>query len=232
MRVKIFSDGSNISEILETYKNNPMVSGFTTNPSLMKKSGVKDYLSFIKEVTDQVKDLPISFEIFADDYQEMKSQIMKLSNISPNIYVKVPVMNTKGVPTYELIKEMSDLKIKLNITAVFTEEQIDNVLNSLNSDTESVISIFSGRIADTGVNPSPIIEYALGKRDSTKHEILWASTREVYNIFEADRIGCDIITVTPDLIKKLNLSNKDLTEYSRETVQMFFDDAKNAGYKL
>jgi len=231
MKIKIYADGSKLDQILSLY-NSKVVSGFTTNPSLMKKAGVTDYLTFVKEVTDVIKDLPISFEIFADDYIGMKEQILKLSSISDNIYVKVPITNTKGESTYQICKEMSDLGIKLNVTAIFTKDQIDNLYKSLNPNVESVISIFAGRIADTGVNPVPLVEYAIQNKVSEKHEVLWASTREVYSIYEADRIGCDIITVTPDLIDKLSLGGKDLNEYSLETVLMFFNDAKNAGYIL
>jgi transaldolase len=232
MKIKIYADGSKLEQILDSYQNNKKVTGFTTNPSLMKKAGVTDYLPFVKEVTSKVTDLPISFEIFADEYEEMKEQILKLSSIASNIYVKVPITNTKGEPTYKLCKEMSDLGIKLNVTAIFTQEQIDNLNQSLNPDVDAVISIFAGRIADTGINPVPLMEYAINNKKSDKHEILWASTREVYSIYEADRIGCDIITVTPDLIDKLSLGGKDLNEYSLETVLMFFNDAKNAGYTL
>lgn len=232
MKIKIFADGSKLEQILDSYQNNKIVTGFTTNPSLMKKAGVVDYLSFVKDVTDKIKDLPISFEIFADDYDEMKNQIIKLSSIASNIYVKVPITNTKGEPTYDLCKEMSDLGIKLNVTAVFTIDQINNLNKCLNPNTNSVISIFAGRISDTGVDPIPLVEYAIRNKTSKNHEILWASTRDVYSIYVANKIGCDIITVTPDLISKLNLKNKNLSEYSLETVQMFFDDAKNAGYTL
>ena len=232
MKIKIYADGSKIEQILDIYNNNKKVTGFTTNPSLMRKAGVTDYLNFVKEVTEKVADLPISFEIFADEYEEMRDQILLLSKISENIFVKVPITNTKGEPTYKLCKEMSDLGIKLNVTAIFTQEQIDNLYEALNPDVETVISIFAGRIADTGVNPVPTMEYAIKNKRSSKHEVLWASTREVFSIYEADRIGCDIITVTPDLIDKLSLGNKNLSEYSLETVLMFYNDAKNAGYTL
>lgn len=232
MKIKIYADGSKIEQILNIYENNTDVTGFTTNPSLMRKAGVSDYLNFVNEVTNKIKDMPISFEIFADEYEEMKKQILTLSKISDNIFVKVPITNTKGEPTYKLCKEMSDLGIKLNVTAIFTREQIDSLYEALNPETEAVISIFAGRIADTGVDPVPTMKYAIENKRSVKHEVLWASTREVYSIYEAERIGCDIITVTPDLIDKLSLGNKDLTEYSLETVLMFYNDAKNAGYTL
>jgi transaldolase len=232
MNIKIFADGSKIEQILDLYQNNKNVKGFTTNPSLMKKADVKDYLSFVKNITSQITDMPISFEIFADDYDNMKSQILKLSSIAKNIYVKVPITNTKGDPSYNLVKEMSDMGIKLNVTAIFTKEQLDNLNLSLNPDTDSVISIFAGRIADTGINPSDIMKYAVNSKMSAKHEILWASTREVYSIYEADKIGCDIITVVPEMIEKLSLGGKDLAQYSLETIQMFYDDAKSSNYSL
>lgn len=232
MKIKIYSDGSNFDQMVEIYKTNNLISGFTTNPSLMKKAGVKNYLNFVTEITQAIKDLPISFEIFADEYVEMKEQIFKLSSISHNIYVKVPVSNTKGEPTYELCREMSDLGIKLNVTAVFTKDQIDKLNEYLNPNIDSIISIFCGRIADTGIDPATFIKYALKTKKSDKHKILWASTREVYNIYEADKIGCDIITISPELINKLSLFGKDLNEYSIETVRMFYNDAMSLNYKL
>lgn len=229
MKIKLYADTSNLDQMLSLYRSKK-VSGFTTNPTLMKEACVTDYLGFVKLACDAITDMPISFEIFADDYESMKEQVLKLSNMANNIYVKIPVMNTKGEPSYKLIKEVSDLGIKVNVTAVFTYSQVDELYKVLNADTPSIVSIFAGRIADTGVNPTTLIKYAMS--GSKKHEVLWASTREIYNVYEADTIDCDIITVSPDIIEKLSLSGKDLTEYSLETVKMFYNDATSAGYNL
>jgi transaldolase len=229
--IKIYADGANVKDMIHLYESNKEIRGFTTNPTLMRSAGVSDYVSFIKECLYNIKDLPISFEVFLDDNEGMYDQAMKLSSFGDNVFVKIPVMNTKGEPTYELINQLSERSVKLNITAIFTIEQIANVINAVSNDVPNVISIFAGRISDTGKNPEKQIEYAKNeKKDSS--EVLWASPRSVYNYYEAMRCGCDIITMTPDLIKKLSLKDKDLTEYSLETVKMFFNDAQSAGYVL
>ena len=231
MNIKIFADGSNIKEIFDLYENNKLVKGFTTNPSLMKKAGVTDYESFIKEVTSKIKDLSISFEVFADDEKEMIYQANKIASFSENIHVKIPITNTKGQYTLNVIKSLVKDNVKVNITAVFTQSQINLLKTILPNNKNNIVSIFAGRISDTGRNPIPYITYA---QTALKNqcEILWASTRHVYNIYEAEQANCDIITVTPDQIKKLSLKDKDLSEYSLETVQMFYDDATSSGLVL
>ena len=231
MNIKIFADGSNIKEIFDLYENNKLVKGFTTNPSLMKKAGVTDYESFIKEVTSKIKDLSISFEVFADDEKEMIYQANKIASFSENIHVKIPITNTKGQYTLNVIESLVKDNVKVNVTAVFTQSQINLLKTILPNNKNNIVSIFAGRISDTGRNPIPYITYAQTVLKN-QCEILWASTRHVYNIYEAEQANCDIITVTPDQIKKLSLKDKDLSEYSLETVQMFYDDATSSGLIL
>lgn len=231
MKIKIFADGSNIKEIFDLYENNKLVKGFTTNPSLMKKAGVTNYIDFIKQVTSKIKDLSISFEVFADDEKEMINQAKKIASFGKNIHVKIPITNTKGEYTLDVIESLIEEDIKVNVTAVFTETQIDLLKSVLPNNKNNIVSIFAGRISDTGRNPIPYIEYTQ-KVLKNNCEILWASTRHVYNIYEAEQVNCDIITVTPDQIKKLSLKNKDLSEYSLETVKMFYDDATSSGLIL
>jgi transaldolase len=231
MKIEIYADGSDLNEIISIYRNNKWVSGFTTNPTLMKKANVTNYKEFVKNVTDKIKDLPISFEVFADEIDEMEKQAKLLSNYGSNIYVKIPVTNTKEQSTKYLIQKLLNENIKVNITAVFTKEQIDELIPFMLSETNVILSIFAGRIADTGVDPKPIMKYALDKV-SKNVKVLWASPREVYNMYEADRLGCHIITVTSDILCKLKLENKNLSAYSLETVKMFYDDAKSSGYEL
>jgi transaldolase len=201
----------------------------------MKKAGIVKYIPFIKEITSKISDLPFSFEIFADELLEMEYQIQKITEYGENIYVKVPITNTKSQSTVGLIEKMSNRGIKINVTAVFTKSQTDNILKKLSHiKTPSIISIFAGRIADTGINPCPLVsDVSLAiKQKNTSIKTLWASTRTVYNVYEAEQSGCDIITVTPDILPKLKLKNKNLDEFSLETVKMFYNDAKNAGYAL
>lgn len=233
MNIKIYADGSNINEIFELYENNKLVKGFTTNPSLMKKAGVTNYEKFIKEVTSKIKDLSISFEVFADDYHGMLYQAQKIASFGENIHVKIPIVNTLGESTHDLIYKLTENNVKVNITAVFTLDQLLLLRSVLPAppNKKNIVSVFAGRIADTGRNPIDTIQLAqVLLKDQC--EILWASTREVYNIYEANRVGCDIITVTPDQIKKLSLQNKDLNEYSIETVKMFYNDAQSSGLQL
>lgn len=234
---QLYADTSKISEIFDLYENNRLVTGFTTNPSLMRKAGITDYTGFIKEVTSKIADLPLSFEIFADEAQEMEYQIEKLAGFAENIYVKVPVMNTRGMSTVPLVEKMTNKGIKLNVTAVFDDFQIKDLFDrGFNNSTPTIISIFAGRIADTGKDPSIKMHLAGLRRHTTeKHnvKILWASVREVYNIYEARNCRCDIITVTPDVIDKyIKSQNKNLIQFSRETVEMFYTDAKSSGLTL
>ncbi len=232
MRLKIFSDGADINDMLKAY-NSKSVSGFTTNPTLMKKSGITDYMAFAKEALMNITDMPISFEVFSDELDEMEQQAYKLRDLGDNVYVKIPVTNTKSVPTYDLIKKLTSQNVKVNVTAIFTEEQIKNVSESIVNGTPSVISIFAGRIANAGIDPEPIMQFAVDlTKDNPEKEILWASPREALNIIQAERCGCDIITVTPDILKAMDTFGKDLEEFSLETVKMFYDDACSAGFKI
>ena len=209
------------------------IDGFTTNPTLMAKAGVKDYLDFAKNVLSKVKKKSISFEVFSDDLDEMYKQALILRDLGENVSVKIPVTNTKGMPIYSLIERLSNEGVKLNVTAVFTQAQIQSIYDVLNPEINSIISIFSGRIANAGIDPEPIVKFAVDLCIKyEKIEILWASPREVFNLVQAERCGCHIITMTPNLIKSTKDLGKDLDEYSLETVKMFYDDAAKSGFKL
>ena len=233
-KIKIFADGADYKSIID-FNKKFFVKGLTTNPSLMKKSGISDYTKFAKKVLEKVKVKPISFEVFADDINEMYQQAKIISTWGKNVYVKIPVTNSKGIGCYDLIKKLSNEKIKLNITAIFTNYQAKKVINSLNKNTKSIISIFAGRIADTGINPDLLIVQSLKFlkiKKNIKCEILWASTREIYSIIQAEKLGCHIITVPNNILSKINLIGKDLNKYSLETIKDFYRDAVSAGYKI
>ena len=230
--IKLFADGADKQGILDMYKN-PRINGFTTNPTLMRKAGITDYVTFAKEILDEITDKPVSFEVFADEYKEMEQQALKISKWGENVYVKIPVMNTKMVPSYELIRHLSLKGVKINITAIMTLEQVRLVSESVIGGPSCFVSVFAGRIADTGVDPVPLMRQALKiLKIAPNAELLWASPREVLNVYQAESIGCPIITATNDILKKLNLKAKDLTEFSQETVQMFYQDAQASGFKL
>ena len=230
--IKLFADGADKQGILEMY-NNPSIDGFTTNPTLMRKAGITDYVTFAKEILDEITDKPVSFEVFADEYKEMEQQALKISKWGENVYVKIPVMNTKMMPSYELIRHLSLKGVKINITAIMTLEQVRMVSESVIGGPSCFVSVFAGRIADTGVDPVPLMRQALKiLKIAPNAELLWASPREVLNVYQAESIGCPIITATNDILKKLNLKAKDLTEFSQETVQMFYQDAQASGFKL
>lgn len=232
LKVQIYADGADKKDMLELYKN-PLVKGFTTNPSLMKKAGVSDYKTFALELLKEIPDRGISFEVFADELSEMEKQALEINSWGKNVYVKIPVTNTKKQSTAPIISNLSAKGVKLNITAIFTLDQVRDIVLALKGEAPAIISVFAGRIADTGRNPIPIMKACSSICKLRKNsELLWASTRELYNIFEADESGCDIITVTPDVIKKLNLVGKGMDEYSLETVKMFYDDATKAGFKI
>jgi len=232
MNVKLFADGADKNGMLEMYKN-PYINGFTTNPTLMKIAGITDYVSFSKEILTEIRDKPVSFEVFADELDDMERQALEIASWAENVYVKIPVTNTKNESTGNLIKSLSDKGVKLNVTAIFSIEQVKTVASSLNPNYSSFVSVFAGRIADTGHDPVPYMKKALTILESnSKAELLWASPREVFNVYQADEIGCHIITATNSILKKLNLFDKNLEEYSLETVKMFYDDAKNAGYNI
>ena len=229
---KIFADGAMLSEIAELNKNS-LIEGFTTNPSLMRKAGVDNYTKFSKEVLNIIGNKPISFEVFADEFNEMKKQAEIITKWGQNVYVKIPIMNSKGAYSFDLIKELSKEGIKLNITAILKYDQVKKLFNVINKDTGTIVSIFAGRIADTGVDPISIMSDSINLfKEYESCEILWASPREVLNFYQAKEIGCHIITVTKDIINKLSLKGKDLESYSRETVETFYKDALSAGYSI
>ena len=231
--VKIYADGADLAQIKQVYSEG-LVEGFTTNPTLMRKAGVTNYLEFATEVLAEIKGMPISFEVFSDDFDEMYVQANKLAALGENVYVKIPITNTKGEFSADLFKRLDHDGVQMNITAVFSITQIKNLLKSLNSENSHIISVFAGRVADTGEDPVRLMKTALEliKNHSPLLELLWASPREVLNVYQADQIGCDIITITPDLINKLKLNGKDVEDYSLETVKMFYRDAQEAGYTL
>jgi len=232
LKIKIFADGANVNEIRKLNAEQ-WVQGFTTNPTLMKEAGVVGYKSFALEVLSEVKQKPISFEVFADEFDEMEKQAKEISLWGKNIYVKIPVTNTKGESSKNLIKRLSDSGVKMNVTAVFTVEQTQEIVESFHPETANIVSVFAGRIADSGIDPIPIMQDCLSTiKSKPKTELLWASPREVLNLIQANEIGCHIITITGDLLKKTKLIGKNLEEYSRETVEMFFNDASAAGYKI
>lgn len=232
LKTKIFADGADLKGILALV-NDPIVKGFTTNPSLMRKDGVTDYEKFACTLLEAVPDKPISFEVFADDMKEMEAQAHKIASWGSNVYVKIPVTNTKGEFTGPLISRLSHSGIALNVTAILTLDQVLQVTNALCVDTPAVVSVFAGRIADTGVDPIPLMTDSVEiMKSKPKAELLWASSRELLNIFQADAIGCHIITVTHDMLKKLSLIGKDLKAYSLETVLMFYKDAAAAGFTI
>jgi len=231
IKTKIFADGADLNSMLELNKLS-YIKGLTTNPTLMKKAGIHNYETFAKNVLENVKEKTVSFEVFSDNHDEMYAQAKKISSWGKNAFAKIPICNTEKKYSYDLIKKLSDENVKLNITAIMTKEQIDNVYNSLNKNTESYVSIFAGRIADTGVDPEKIITYAVKKNKIFNSEIIWASTRELLNIFQCAKLGCDIITVTPEIIGKLKNLGKNLEECSVDTVKMFYNDAKSVGYKI
>ena len=230
-KIKIFADGADLISIRKL-NSKRYISGFTTNPTLMKKSGIKDYKKFALNVLKFVKTKPISFEVFADNLNLMKQQAREISTWGKNVYVKIPVTNSKGVKTTSIIKTLSEEGINLNITALFTKRQIKETVNSLDKNTKSIISIFSGRIADAGVNPENIIKYSLKVAKKKKIEVLWASTRETYNIFEAQKIKCHIITVPHIILNKFGLIGMDLKKLSLATVKSFLNDSIKAGFKI
>ena len=232
MKVKIFADGADRAGI-ERLAADPGISGFTTNPTLMRQAGIVDYESFAHEILEIVTDRPISFEVFSDDLGEMERQALQIATWGSNVNVKIPVTNTKGERTDVLLKRLVEAGTRVNVTALFTVEQVEWVASALANGPDCFVSVFAGRIADAGIDPLPIMKSALEVLHSYgNQELIWASPREVLNIVQADEIGCDIITVTHDLLKKLPGIGKDLDQFSLETVQMFYNDASAAGYSL
>ena len=232
LRVKLFADGAEKQSMLELYAN-PLIRGFTTNPTLMRKANITDYEAFARDILAAITDRPISFEVFADEFDEMERQARLINRWGPNVYVKIPVTNTRRESACPLIHQLSHDGIQVNVTAMLTSDQVCGVVEALAEGAPANVSMFAGRIADTGVDPVPIMAHAVRLlRPHPQIELIWASPRELLNVFQADAIGCHIITATTDILKKLSLVGKDLAEYSLETVKMFADDAAKSGFRL
>jgi transaldolase len=233
LKVKIFADGANLDSMIETYRKQPFVKGFTTNPTLMRKAGITDYEAFARQVVAAIPDRPISFEVFSDDFAEMERQASHIASWGKNVYVKIPVSNTAGESAAPLVKRLADAGVKLNVTALMTLEQVHAISQALAGGPAACISVFAGRIADSGRDPLPIMRASLDMMaPHPQLELIWASPREALNIIQAHEIGCHIITVTNDLIAKTHLFGKDLREFSIDTVKMFRNDAVAAGFTL
>jgi len=232
LKIKIFADGADKAGMLEMYGKS-YISGFTTNPTLMRKAGISDFEGFARDILQNIRDRPISVEVFADDFVEMDKQARRITQWGDNVYVKVPVTNTKGETANPLIQRLSADGVKLNVTAMMTTEQVRATAKALTDGAPSVVSVFAGRIADTGRDPLPLMKEALEIiKPQSQIELIWASPRELLNVFQADEIGCHIITVTNDILAKLANVGKDLDEYSLETVKMFHTDANKAGFSI
>lgn len=232
LRVKLFADGADKTAMLEMYAN-PLIQGFTTNPTLMRKAGISDYQAFARDILSAIRDRPISFEVFADEFGEMERQARLISGWGANVYVKIPVTNTKGESSCDLIERLAGEGVKLNVTALLTLKQVRDVRDALAGGPPSCISVFAGRVADTGRDPVPMMAAAIElMRPHPQMELIWASPRELLNVFQADALGCHIITATTDILKKLALVGKDLAAYSLDTVKMFHEDARASGFAL
>lgn len=232
LKVKLFADGADLNGMLQMYAK-PWIRGFTTNPTLMRKAGISDYETFARQVLQAIPDRPISFEVFADDFDEMERQGRKIAAWGDNVYVKVPITNTKAESAAPLARKLAAAGVKLNVTALLTLEQVCEISAALAGGPPACVSVFAGRIADTGVDPLPLMRRALEiLAPHPNIELIWASPRELLNIIQADEIGCHIITVTNDILNKTALLGKDLAEYSLETVQMFYRDATASGFTL
>lgn len=232
LKIKLFQDGAELNSMIEA-KRRGLVSGFTTNPTLMRKAGISDYKSFASKVIAEIPDLPISFEVFSDDFETMEREAREIASWGGNTYIKIPITNTKGESAGPLIRKLSRENFSLNVTAMLTIDQVEIVAAEANPTARTIVSMFAGRIADTGVDPIPVMSKAL---DLLKHlpraELLWASPREVLNVVQAEACGCHIITATPDIISKIAVLGRDLRQYSLETVRMFYEDARAAGFRL
>lgn len=232
LRVKLFADGADLSTI-RRLASDPLIKGFTTNPTLMRRAQVHDYSAFAKDLLEIVPDRPISFEVFSDDFLEMEQQALEIASWGHNVYVKIPVTDTRGTSAGPLIQRLVRAGVQVNVTAVLTVEQVTRVAECLSEDVASCVSVFAGRIADTSMDPIPVVAEAVRIVQPLSHtEIIWASPRELLNVFQADEVGCHIITATADVLAKLSLVDKDLTQYSLDTVKMFRDDAVAAGYSI
>lgn len=231
-RIKVFADGADLATILQLAED-PFFKGFTTNPSLMWKAGLTDYTAFASRLLERISDRPISFEVFADEPDEMQRQALLIASWGENVYVKIPVTTTQGVSTAPLARKLSAAGVKLNVTAVMTLAQVEATTNALRDGAPSLVSVFAGRVADAGVDPVPLMRDAVQiLEEAPSSELLWASPREVLNLVQAEQVGCHVITMTYDLLSKLPLLGKDLAEFSLETVRMFHHDAESAGFRL
>jgi transaldolase len=232
LSVKIFADGADLAGMLALYRQ-PYIKGFTTNPTLMRKAGITDYRGFAREVLQAIPDRPISFEVFSDEFDEMERQARAIAGWGDNVYVKIPVTNTRGESAAPLVTRLSHAGVKLNVTALLPLEQVREIVGAVAGGAPACISVFAGRMADTGVDPVPMMAEAVALlRAAPNAELIWASPRELLNIFQADEIGCHIITVTHDILKKLSLVGRDLADYSLDTVKMFHGDAVAAGFAI
>jgi transaldolase len=232
LKVKVFADGADRESMLESYAN-PLVSGFTTNPTLMRRAGVSDYVGFAKDILKEIPDRDISFEVFSDEFEDMERQAREIATWGENVYVKIPVSNTKGETSYDLVNRLSHEGVKVNITAIFVLDQVRKVAEAVDGGAPCCVSVFAGRIADAGIDYMPAMRESVAiLKPNPNAELIWASPREVFNVVEADSIGCHIITCTSDIIKKLPTLGKDLAEFSIETVQLFYQDATAAGYSI
>jgi transaldolase len=232
LKIKIFADGADLASMVALAKD-PLIKGFTTNPTLMRKAGVTDYAAFAKEVLAEIKDKPVSFEVFSDDFAEMERQARLIASWAPNVYVKIPITNTKGESVFDLVKKLAADGVKLNITAILPVSQVAHIVQALSPKVPAIVSVFAGRVADTGIDPIPLMREAKKiLAPFPKFELLWASPRELLNIYHAEEVGADIITVTPDILKKGTMVGLDLAELSLQTVKMFYDDGQKAGYVL
>ena len=230
LKIKIFADGADKRGILDLYRN-PLIQGFTTNPTLMRQAGISDYEAFARDILAEVPDRSFSLEVFSDDFEEMGRQARKLAALGPNVYVKIPITNTRGESAAPLVRQLTAENIKLNVTALLTLNQVCAMVDALEGSPSAYISVFAGRVADAGVDPVPLMTEALAlMRSQPRLELIWASPREIFNLVQADRIGCHIITITHDLLKKLPSLGKDLAEFSLDTVKMFHRDALAAGF--
>lgn len=232
LKVKLFADGADLNGMREMAAN-PLIKGFTTNPTLMRKAGIADYAAFARDVLKIIPDRPVSFEVFADDFDEMEVQAHEIASWGRNVNVKIPVTNTRREFCGPLVERLSRAGVQVNVTALLTLDQVKRVADRLAPETAAIVSVFAGRIADTGRDPVPLMAEAVRVlKAKPKAELIWASPRELLNIFQADAVGCHIITATNDILKKLSLVGKDLEHYSLETVEMFYKDAKAAGYTI
>jgi len=232
LKVKIFADGADKASMLAMHAK-PFIKGLTTNPTLMRRAGVADYRAFAREVLAEIKDKPVSFEVLSDDFAEMERQAIDIASWGDNVYVKIPITNTRRETCYMTVRRLAARKVKMNVTAIMTLAQVEQAIAVLSPETPSFVSVFAGRIADTGVDPLPILTKAVAMlKQNPRAELMWASSRELLNIFQAAAVGCHVITVTNDILAKLAVIGKDLADYSLDTVKMFYDDAKTAGYSL